>query len=176
MSKCEKCGGPILTVRENIEWDALRSSVIVGAEVERCGKCGALDGVTFQSMSQLIDVAARTVVAKQGRLSGAEVRFLRSFLDLEGAQLAETLGSNPSTVSRWENDHQPIGRHADLFLRALVLLELGEQTPSSFFRQIAKDIVEPQPLAFEHRDGAWVTTTVPKRRAAAGRPRAKKTA
>ncbi|HWO25770.1 MAG TPA: hypothetical protein VNO30_43845 [Kofleriaceae bacterium] len=161
------------TVRENIEWDALRGSVIIGAEVERCGKCGALDGVTFQSLSQLIDVAARTVVAKQGRLSGAEVRFLRSFLDLEGAELAETLGSNPSTVSRWENDRQPIGRHADLFLRALVLLELGETTSASYFRQIAKDIVEPQPLAFEYRDGVWAATSVPKRRAAAQKRRAK---
>jgi hypothetical protein len=74
---------------------------------------------------------------------------------MHSAEHAEALGSNPSSVSRWENDRQPIGRHADLFIRALVLLQLGEPTPASYFAAIAKEIVSPQLLAFEYVAGKW---------------------
>jgi len=164
---------------ENIRWDALPSAVIVSAEVARCTACGA-HGVTFPALSKLVDLAARTVVSKQGRLSGGEVRFLRSVLDLDGGELAEALGSNPSTLSRWEHDRQPIGRHADLFLRALVLLQLGgEPTPATYFQRIAKDIFPAQLLAFEFVGGKWIvsqldndTTAKPKKLKSEGARRA----
>ena len=153
-TKCDQCGGAMRAVRENIRWDALPSAVIIGLDVERCTQCGA-QALAFPAMSGLVDLAARTIVAKQGRLAGAEIRFLRSYLELEGAELAEALGSNPSSISRWEHDRQPIGRHADLFLRALVLLQLGTPTPASYFQQIAKDVTEPRLYAFEWKAGKW---------------------
>lgn len=165
-AKCDECGGAMRVGRENIRWDSLPSAVIVGAEVSRCTSCGA-HGVMFLAMSKLIDLAARTVAGKQGRLAGDEIRFLRSFLELDGTELAEALGSNPSTLSRCENDRQPIGRHADLFLRALVLLQLGGQTPPSYFQQIAKDIGPAQLYAFEFRGGAWAVAEIDERSAAA---------
>jgi len=50
-----------------------------------------------------------------------------------------------------------IGRHADLFLRALVLLQLGgEPTPATYFQRIAKDILPAQLLAFAFVGGRWI--------------------
>ena len=90
--------------------------------------------------------------------------------DLDGAELADALGSNPSTLSRWEHDRQPIGRHADLFLRALVLLQQGGAgTPASYFRAIAKDVVPAQLYAFRWQGGKWSVTdsvSVPERKPA----------
>jgi len=178
-TKCDQCGGAMRTASENIRWDALPSAVILGAEVARCTACGA-HGVTFPALSKLVDLAAHTVVSKQGRLGGGEVRFLRSVLGLDGGELADALGSSPSTLSRWEHDRQPIGRHADLFLRALVLLQLGgEPTPATYFQRIAKDILPAQLLAFAFVGGTWIvsqldhdTTAKPKKTKPEGARRA----
>ena len=165
--KCEKCGRAMKSSRENIRWDALPNAVIVNAELERCANCGEY-GVAFPALDRLIDLAARAVVAKQGRLCGPEVRFLRSFLDLEGAELAEALGSNPSTLSRWEHDRQPIGRHADLFLRALVLLQLGDTTPGELLPADREGGIGPAALyAFEHKGDKWTVGELAAKPAAA---------
>jgi DNA-binding transcriptional regulator YiaG len=154
-NKCEKCGHALKTGRENVRWDSLPSTVLVNVPVERCATCGGV-GITFQSMDGLMELATRTVIGKSGRLAGAEVRFLRAMLDLDSAELAEAVGSNPATVSRWEHDKQPIGRHADLLLRAMVLLQMGgEPTLPSYFQQIGKDITPATLVGFECVDGAW---------------------
>jgi DNA-binding transcriptional regulator YiaG len=60
------------------------------------------------------------VVRKPARLTGAEVRFLRKLLGYSGADFARHIGVDPTVVSKWENDQQPIGEQSDRLLRMMV--------------------------------------------------------
>jgi transcriptional regulator with XRE-family HTH domain len=70
-------------------------------------------------------VLALHVIEESGRLTGAEIKFLRTVLDYTSVEFARLIGASPVTVSRWEHDAQPIGHHADALIRALVLLRVG---------------------------------------------------
>lgn len=59
----------------------------------------------------------RELVLGHGRLSGDEIVYLRKAMGLKAGEMAETLGVNRVTQSRWENDVQPIDAFADFKLR-----------------------------------------------------------
>jgi transcriptional regulator with XRE-family HTH domain len=50
---------------------------------------------------------------------------LRKALDLTGAELAEVLDVRKETVSRWENDQEPMGPHREKLFRLLIGDQLG---------------------------------------------------
>jgi len=75
------------------------------------------------AIDKLMHMLAAVVIRKSARLVGAEVRFLRKCLGCSSADFAKRIGSAPSTVSKWENDAQPIGLHSDRLLRAMVALD-----------------------------------------------------
>ena len=149
--KCEKCGGPLRTRRENVPWDALPHATLLGVEVQRCVACGNF-GIVFPSMDGLIGEATRVLLDKPGRLVGAEIRFLRSLLGFDSVDLAPLLGANPSTLSRWEHDKQPIGWPSDLLLRAFVRGQRGEPVLPA---KLPTDMETPWKLGFEVRNGRW---------------------
>jgi putative zinc finger/helix-turn-helix YgiT family protein len=88
--------------------------------VARCSKCGANE-VKIPNIEGLHRAIARMVIAKDARLSGAEVRFLRKVLGWSGSDFAAHMGATPETVSRWETDTAPIGPQADRLLRLMVM-------------------------------------------------------
>jgi transcriptional regulator with XRE-family HTH domain len=55
-------------------------------------------------------------------LSPAEIRYLRKSLGWSGADFAKHMHVDPATVSRWENETQPMSEQNDLLLRAMVAL------------------------------------------------------
>ena len=120
--KCIECGHEMTTKRENAPFKALPGTVLVGVEVSRCSNCGSSE-VAIPAMDELVRVLAGTVIRKRGRLNGSEVRYLRKYLGYSSADFAKRIGSSASTVSKWENDAQPIGLHSDLLLRAMVALD-----------------------------------------------------
>lgn len=90
--------------------------------------CGNRE-VEVPYMDDLRKAVARAVVKMGGRLTGDEVRFLRTFLELSGVELAELMDSTPGTVSRWENNRTPVGRTADLLLRTITRGEVDPIKP-----------------------------------------------
>lgn len=134
--KCMQCGHTMTTKRENVPYTALPGTVLAGVEVSRCPNCGEHE-VAIPAIEELNRVLAFAVVSKRQRLSGAEIRFLRTCLGQSGADFAKVIGSDPATVSKWENDKQPIGHHADLLLRALVMVDKKvESYPIKDFAEI----------------------------------------
>src|SRR5678816_954980 len=106
--KCFHCGGvKAKTTRENEPFnDILPGVVLLNIKVIRCEACGNCE-VEIPYMDNLMRAVARAVVKTGGRLTGDEVRFLRTFLELSGVELADLMDSTPSTVSRWENNRTP---------------------------------------------------------------------
>lgn len=124
MSKqCRACGKSEMTSRqENYLYreSGLPNVVLVGIEVRRCPECGHHE-LVLPRVTELMRTIAHAVILKRTRLSAAEVRYLRKYLGWSGADFARHVGVDPSTVSNWENDKEPIGPSSDRLLRLMVV-------------------------------------------------------
>jgi putative zinc finger/helix-turn-helix YgiT family protein len=159
--KCVQCGSAMTTKRENVPYKALPGAVLVGVEVSRCPSCGEFE-VAIPAIDKLNEVLADAVIRKKGRLRGAEVRFLRTYLGYSAADFAKLIGSSASTVSKWESDVQPVGHHSDLLLRALVVVgkKVDEYPIETFAGISAADDqpAKPAPYAFTPSAKTWKPT------------------
>ena len=156
--KCFQCGHAMTTKRENVPYSALPGAVLVGVPVSRCPNCGEYE-IAIPAIDELNRVLAAAVVRKPTRLSGGEVRFLRTYLGYSGADFAKLIGSDPATVSRWEGDKQPLGHHTDLLLRALVVLDKKvDQYPITKFAEIGDAAAATLRYAFKPAAKKWKPT------------------
>jgi putative zinc finger/helix-turn-helix YgiT family protein len=156
--KCMQCGHTMTTKRENVPYKALPGTVLVGVEVSRCAGCGEYE-VAIPAIDELDRTLASAVIRKPGRLSGAEVRFLRSYLGYSGADFAKLIGSDPATVSRWEGDKQAIGHHTDLLLRAMVVLDAKvDAYPIATFATLGDGAATKPRYAFKPSAKRWKPT------------------
>ena len=85
----------------------------------RCASCGHHE-LVLPRVTALHRTIAHALIHKPARLSGPEVRFLRKHIGWSGADFAKHMGVDPSTVSNWENDKDPIGPTSDRLLRMMV--------------------------------------------------------
>jgi putative zinc finger/helix-turn-helix YgiT family protein len=121
ITKCAECGAAMKSGIENYKYNesGLPYVTLEGVEVRRCPKCGEVE-VVIPRIEELHRGIATTLIEKAERFAGAEVRFLRKYLGFSGADFAPVMGVTASTVSRWENDQEPIGPQADRLLRMMV--------------------------------------------------------
>jgi putative transcriptional regulator len=82
--------------------------------------------VAFDNIAGLHKGIGRTICSTSPRLKGAEVRFLRSEMDLSQAALAKLLGNDAQSVALWEKSKVTIPKWADRLLRALYREHSGE--------------------------------------------------
>jgi DNA-binding transcriptional regulator YiaG len=68
------------------------------------------------------------LLKKAGRLTGKEVRFLRSFLGFSQANLGTALGVTDQAVSLWERTGR-VPKSGDALLRVIVAAKLDKATP-----------------------------------------------
>jgi hypothetical protein len=103
--------------------------VLIDSAEEETDASGAVVGV---SVPDLEGLAAAVVVARclnPLQLAGEEVRFIRDVLDMTARDLAEALGLDHATLSRWENGKQAVGGWADRQVRYVTLLMLHDRVP-----------------------------------------------
>lgn len=74
--------------------------------------------VSIEDLDGLHRAIANDIADKKGRLTGRELRFLRSMLRLSQQKLAEHTGYQRGTVTRWENA-DPIPLAVEALVRAL---------------------------------------------------------
>jgi len=177
--KCLRCEGvKAKTTRENEPFsDLLPGVVLLDVEVTKCMTCGNRE-VEVPYMDDLMKAVARAVVKMGGRLTGDDVRFLRTFLELSGVELAELMDSTPGTVSRWENNRTPVGRTADLLLRTITRGEVDPIKPDEhsmldLVRSFVVKLDEPRRSTvypFRLAGNHWELAELPAARAAAAAP------
>jgi putative zinc finger/helix-turn-helix YgiT family protein len=155
---CIECGGLLeseLADHRFIE-SGLPYVVLKGVEVRTCHDCGEQEiGIPY--LEGLLSTLAETLAAGKARLKGAEVRFLRKHLELSGCEFAAVMGVEPETVSRWENDRQPISKTAERLLRLIVRVHGPRRKQDvSFLRALAsKPAKRPPRLSFAVQDERW---------------------
>jgi putative zinc finger/helix-turn-helix YgiT family protein len=138
--------------REDYRYDesGLSNVVLEGITVRRCPGCDAAEP-TIPNIEGLHRAIAQALITQPRRLSGEEIRFLRTYLGWTGVDFARHMGVVPTSVSRWENDKEPIGPQAERALRLMVatrdpersypldrLAELSDQTDTAEMRMRAR--------------------------------------
>lgn len=154
--KCDACGEPMISARENYSYTAsgLPYVTLVGVEVRRCKACGEHE-VVLPKIEQLHRAIALGVVAKRPRLTAAEIRFLRKYLGWSGADFAKHMGVTPESVSRWENDREQMGAVADRLLRLMVVTRAPVSEYELDTLAELEDESAPVRLRLEAARGGW---------------------
>ena len=154
--KCDACGDPMISARENYSYTAsgLPYVTLIGVEVRRCKACGEHE-VVLPKIEQLHRAIALAVVGKRPRLTGAEIRFLRKYLGWSGADFAKHMGVTPESVSRWENERDQMGAVADRLLRLMVVTRAPvSEYPLDTLAEL-EDEASPVRLRVEAARGGW---------------------
>jgi transcriptional regulator with XRE-family HTH domain len=116
--------------------------VIDSVQKEVCPESGDIN-ITITNVPGLIAAACVARVLLPQKLSGKEIKSLRKSLEITGKALAEILNVTAETISRWENDKEPIGPNSELLLRAHVAIQLKERTAIPFdLKQIIEMKIE----------------------------------
>jgi YgiT-type zinc finger domain-containing protein len=84
-----------------------------------CPECGEAEVALSDAVAYEREVAQE--LAMNGPVTGAAFQFMRKSLVLRAADLAALLGVSPTTISRWENDKEPVNRQAFVLVGSLVL-------------------------------------------------------
>jgi putative zinc finger/helix-turn-helix YgiT family protein len=154
---CLQCGGEMTTARENFKYDAagLPGITLVGVDVSRCPNCGEYE-VSIPSIEGLHRSIAHALVYKRGRLTAAEIRFLRKSLGWSGVDFAAHMGVAPETVSRWETGAATMGAQGDRLLRLMVLSKEPVRDYSlEMLKDVAQDDASPLRLGMRSDKDGW---------------------
>jgi DNA-binding transcriptional regulator YiaG len=133
--KCVQCAGTLVTktlpeYRNNamigIPWIVILDAV----EEVRCTKSGWVASTGFPNIEGLVATVAVARVTAPQKFAGPDVRFLRKALGWPSKELAARWEVRDETVSRWENDKEPIGPTSEKLLRLIVAEFLSEKAPA----------------------------------------------
>lgn len=122
MRTCPNCGEDARLTRGTWKFDesGLQGVLLVGVEIIVCPLCGEKAPIIPQ-VNKLMTTLARAIASKKYSLTGREVRFLRKHIGKTQQEFSELLRVDKTTVSKWENDDDPVGAQSDLLIRYLVL-------------------------------------------------------
>ena len=100
-----------------------RFTVTDGSTIVLPNEDGEIE-LTLDQLAGFERRAAKTVLLDAGQVNGAELKFARKAMGLRQQDLAQLLDCSVGTVSRWENDQEPIGKPIQLAVAQLVELVL----------------------------------------------------
>lgn len=145
-AKCTTCRTEMISTLENYRYaeSGLSGVLLLGIEVRRCGnrECAAFEQAVpvLGNIEGLHRALARVIIEQPSRLTGEQVRFLRTHLGLRGVDFARVMGVSKESVSRWENDpNEAIGPLAD---RALRLLVQTQKPVSDYSPEVLQDLLQ----------------------------------
>ena len=120
---CSKCGQPAHGERGDFLFIRQQGLNVNLCDIELivCKACGNIDPI-IPRLNDLMRAIAAAIVSKPYRLTGSEARFLRKHLQMTADAFSRVLHVDKTTISKWENDEDPIGEQSDLLIRGIVLL------------------------------------------------------
>lgn len=119
---CSNCGAEATRVVGAYPFSecGLSDVTLVGVDLITCDACKNVDPI-IPDMNDLMRAIAWHIATQRFRLHGAQVRFLRKYLKMKAVDFAELLGVDNTTLSKWENDSDPIGPGSERLVRSLAL-------------------------------------------------------
>lgn len=154
MKECFMCSSNMEVIRDQpYEYkDGGVEITIIGLTQYRCGDCEETF-TPIPSPKRLHQVIALTICEEnKSILTGKEIKFLRKTMGMKATELADILGVDKSTVSRWENERQEIGDSSDRLLRSLVMLQYKQETTAEHALDAFKGIpAKRKPIKKKHK-------------------------
>ena len=83
------------------------------------------ESTTIPAAGHLHRIIAECIVAQNGKMSGRELRFLRTEMGLTQNKLAAILKVKLLTISRWERKEIPIKHTAEMLIRLMAIKRLS---------------------------------------------------
>lgn len=119
---CANCGRPVTAAPANYRYSecGLPNVILQGVTLAACRKCGH-ENVSIPRPAKVHRAIARALANSPARLTGAELRFLRKHLGLNGAGFARFLHTDKTKISKWETGQDRIGPATDRLVRLLVV-------------------------------------------------------
>ena len=156
--KCPDCGNSEMrSVRRDHAYteSGLPGIVLLNLEFRVCPKCKE-EEMVIPRLAQLHRLIATRVAEKEPRLTGAEIRFLRKHLGWSQPDFAATMGVTETTVSRWENEREPMGAVAERLLRLMALRDRPmSDYPNERLADVAKTDAQAVHLRLEPIQSGW---------------------
>jgi DNA-binding transcriptional regulator YiaG len=121
-TRCSNCSKSAHVIHGNYQFkeSGLNNVVLCGIEIIKCDHCGNEDPI-LPALDHLLQIIALALVNKPYRLAGEEVRFLRKYLKLTEDKLSRLLHVDKTTLSKWENNDDPVGTQSDLAIRMITM-------------------------------------------------------
>ncbi len=119
--ECSNCGTlvkPVICTHHYKE-SGLPNVYLQGVEVADCAACGNTD-ITIPHPRKVHRAITLAIAKSPARLTGRELRFLRTHLGYSGDQLAAYLHTDKTKISKWEKGEDRIGPSNDRLIRLLV--------------------------------------------------------
>ncbi len=112
--------------------------------------------LSVEDMDGLHRVIATDIAAKRGRLSGKELRFLRSMLRLSQQKLGDHTGNQRGTVTRWENgDAIPLS--VEMLVRGLWLGKAkGCPITTELLEEWERQDAETAQMSYRDTEEGWL--------------------
>ena len=156
MKKCTECNAVLSSRRGPHVYDPNGIRVTLLDVVHNdCEVCG-YSGVEIPGILSLQRAIANDIVCHPGQIEPAEIRFLRKFLGLSSQALADRMGVDKATVSRWENGKQPFGAQAERLLRVLVrFTEPVTDYSTDFLAAVRKPGAMPRTSQYQRDGKSW---------------------
>lgn len=157
---CYECGkGKMSSSNDAYRYyeSGLPNVVLLGVTVDRCKECGA-EYVSIPDIEGLHRVLAMAVINKDGRLTPAEIRFLRKSLGWSGADFARKFHVSQPAVSKWESESSGHGmsKANELRLRDMVALGQKIEEYEKHMEEIAlKESIEAIRFTLKHERSGW---------------------
>lgn len=131
--KCYSCGSRMVSTKQtyNYSESGIPNLYLANVEVRKCRHCGE-KAVVLPQIDELHGVIANLLLCKKTPLTGREVRFLRKEMELTGTALSKMLGVTNVTVSRWENEEEPVSTTSDRLIRIVYYQLMQERCRSVF--------------------------------------------
>lgn len=132
----------------------LDNVIIEGLRV--CKDHAGEETVTIPAVGVLHHVIAQGIVSLPTKITGKELRFLRSEMGMTQSELAEVLRVTLLTVSRWEREENPVTDSAEMLVRLLAneRLELGENLDVSSVSEKVRHTARTEPIRIDGSDPA----------------------
>ena len=126
--RCMNCGGPVVVVKGDHRFieSGLTSVTLKGVDLIKCEECNSSDPV-IPRMNELMRLIVLALIWKPCKLRGEDVRYLRKYLGLSAVDFSDILAIDPTTLSKWENDHDPVGPANDRLIRLVTLAMADDQ-------------------------------------------------
>lgn len=127
------------TLREHDVTDLIGLRVVVANTAHEIIEDDGSISVEVPGIEALSAAAAIARCLMPVRLDGCELRVIRRIVGWTATDLAAKLGEKTSaeTISRWENDKQPMGGYAEKVFRLVVCEELAAKAPGIGYKASA---------------------------------------